>query len=68
VASPLASRTVSPDYVTVAEVAVLLSLHPQTVYDLVRSGELAAIKVGGSYRIPLNVLRNLPRVEPHPEV
>lgn len=35
---------------TVAEVAALLGVHPQTVYDLARSGELPGRKVRSEWR------------------
>ena len=38
-------------YVTVAEVADLLRVSNMTVYRLVQSGELPAVRVGRSYRI-----------------
>lgn len=38
-------------YVTVAEVASLLRVSNMTVYRLVQSGELPAVRVGRSYRI-----------------
>jgi len=38
-------------YVTVTEVADLLRVSNMTVYRLVQSGELPAVRVGRSYRI-----------------
>jgi len=38
--------------VTVAEVAERLSVSRMTVYRLVHSGELPALRVGRSYRVP----------------
>ena len=40
-----------PTYLTVAEVAGQLRVSNMTVYRLVQSGELAAVRVGRSYRI-----------------
>jgi excisionase family DNA binding protein len=40
-----------PAYLTVAEVAGHLRVSNMTVYRLVQSGELAAVRVGRSYRI-----------------
>jgi len=40
-----------PSYVTVAEVASQLRVSNMTVYRLVQSGQLAAVRVGRSYRI-----------------
>ncbi|HEX4865856.1 MAG TPA: helix-turn-helix domain-containing protein [Acidimicrobiales bacterium] len=40
-----------PAYLTVAEVAGQLRVSNMTVYRLVQSGELAAVRVGRSYRI-----------------
>ena len=38
-------------YVTVAEVAGLLRVSNMTIYRLVQSGQLPAVRVGRSYRI-----------------
>jgi len=35
----------------VEEVAALLGLHPQSVYDMARSGEIQAFKVGREWRV-----------------
>ena len=40
----------------VEEAAQLLSLSRKTIYDLIRRGELASLKIGGSRRIPLTEL------------
>ena len=39
-------------FLTVAEVASIMRVSKMTVYRLVHSGELEAIRVGRSYRIP----------------
>ena len=36
---------------TVAEVAKLMRVSTMTVYRLIKSGELAAVKIGKSYRL-----------------
>ncbi len=41
---------------TVAEVASALRVSRMTVYRLVQSGELAAIQVGRSYRVPAHAV------------
>jgi excisionase family DNA binding protein len=53
------SSALSPDaplaqvrFLTVAEVAALMRVSKMTVYRLVHSGELAAVQVGRSYRVP----------------
>lgn len=38
-------------FMTVAEVATLMRVSTMTVYRLIKSGELAAVRVGKSYRI-----------------
>lgn len=38
-------------FVTVAEVAKLMRVSTMTVYRLIKSGELAAVKIGKSYRL-----------------
>jgi excisionase family DNA binding protein len=42
----------------VEEAAHLLSLSRKTIYDLMRRGELASLKIGGSRRIPLTALHD----------
>jgi excisionase family DNA binding protein len=39
-------------FLTVAEVALIMRVSKMTVYRLVQSGELEAIRVGRSFRIP----------------
>ncbi len=39
-------------FLTVAEVASLMRVSKMTVYRLVHSGELAAVRVGRSFRVP----------------
>jgi excisionase family DNA binding protein len=41
----------SARYLTVAEVARMLRVSNMTVYRLVNAGELAAVRVGKSYRV-----------------
>lgn len=45
-----------PRYLTVAEVAQDMRVSTMTVYRLIKSGELAAVRVGKSYRIRANDL------------
>jgi excisionase family DNA binding protein len=39
-------------FLTVFEVAAIMRVSKQTVYRLVAAGDMEAIRVGGSYRIP----------------
>ena len=39
-------------FLTVAEVAAIMRVSKMTVYRLVRSGELPAVRVGRSFRVP----------------
>lgn len=39
-------------FMTVAEVAALMRVSKMTVYRLVHSGELPAVRVGRSFRVP----------------
>jgi excisionase family DNA binding protein len=39
-------------FLTVAEVATLMRVSKMTVYRLVHSGELSAVRVGRSFRVP----------------
>ena len=47
----------STRFLTVFEVAAIMRVSKQTVYRLVQSGDMEAIRVGGSYRIPEHVVR-----------
>ena len=40
------------EFLTVAEVAALMRVSKMTVYRLVHSGELPAVRVGRSFRVP----------------
>ncbi len=48
---PLAQPNALPRLLTVAEVAALMRVSTMTVYRLIKAGDLAAIRVGKSYRI-----------------
>lgn len=39
-------------FLTVAEVAAVMRVSKMTVYRLVHSGEIAAVRVGRSFRVP----------------
>ncbi|HWV27856.1 MAG TPA: helix-turn-helix domain-containing protein [Aeromicrobium sp.] len=41
-----------PTFLTVAEVAAQMRVSKMTVYRLVHSGELEAVRVGRSFRVP----------------
>lgn len=44
---------IPPDhFLTVAEVAAMMRVSKMTVYRLVHSGELPAVRVGRSFRVP----------------
>ena len=43
---------------TVSEVAATMRVSPMTVYRLVRSGELSAVRVGRSVRIPARAVED----------
>lgn len=44
------------EILTVAEVALLLRLHPTTIYRLVKRGELPGFKIGDNWRISSDAL------------
>ena len=44
-------------FLTVAEVATLMRVSKMTVYRLVHSGDLAAVRVGRSFRVPQNAVQ-----------
>jgi len=46
------SRLSDVRFLTVAEVAKLMRVSKMTVYRLVHSGELTAVRVGRSFRVP----------------
>ena len=45
-------------FLTVAEVATLMRVSKMTVYRLVHSGELTAVRVGRSFRVPEQVVHD----------
>jgi excisionase family DNA binding protein len=45
-----------PAFLTVAEVAATLRVSDMTIYRLITNGEIRALKVGRSYRIPADAL------------
>ncbi|KMY22973.1 DNA binding domain-containing protein, excisionase family [Actinobaculum suis] len=49
----------NPQFYTVAEVADLVRVSRMTVYRMVHSGELPAVRVGGSYRVPVSAVEDL---------
>jgi len=49
-------------FVTVAEVASLMRVSKMTVYRLVHSGELPAVRVGRSFRVPESAVHDYLRI------
>jgi excisionase family DNA binding protein len=49
---PAEGRLAEVNFLTVAEVAELMRVSKMTVYRLVHSGELTAVRVGRSFRVP----------------
>lgn len=49
----------SPRFLTVAEVAELLRVSKMTVYRMVHTGELPAVRVKRSFRVPLKAVEEL---------
>ncbi len=64
-ASPMAPRPVmerpaprpAVSFLTVAEVAAIMRVSKMTVYRLVHGGEMAAVRVGRSFRVPEPAVR-----------
>jgi excisionase family DNA binding protein len=64
-AHPMAVRPVAErpapraavSFLTVAEVAAIMRVSKMTVYRLVHGGELAAVRVGRSFRVPGSAVR-----------
>ena len=58
---PMAQRPVpraAVSFLTVAEVAGIMRVSKMTVYRLVHGGELAAVRVGRSFRVPEPAVRD----------
>jgi excisionase family DNA binding protein len=49
-------------FLTVAEVAALMRVSKMTVYRLVHSGELPAVRVGRSFRVPEQAVHDYLRI------
>lgn len=49
----------APRFVTVAEVAELMRVSKMTVYRMIHSGELPALRVGKSLRVPEAAVQQL---------
>jgi excisionase family DNA binding protein len=45
-------NNIEPIYYTIEEVAKILKVHENTIYNWVESGKLQAIKIGNLWRIP----------------
>jgi excisionase family DNA binding protein len=56
-------RTVTPNGVSMRQVARLYSVHADAVYAAIRGGELPAVKFGGVLRVPLWALRAPPLLQ-----
>ena len=54
-ASTMSTGKIRPQVYTVAEVAQLLAISPRLVRDLIHRGELSALRIGRTYRIPRKV-------------
>jgi excisionase family DNA binding protein len=50
--SCIADRMADVRFLTVSEVAQMLRVSKMTVYRLLHAGELTAVRVGRSYRVP----------------
>lgn len=48
-------------YLTVAETAAKLKLHQDTVYRMIRDGELKAARFGRRWRIPVSAIEEAER-------
>ncbi|MHB1290156.1 helix-turn-helix domain-containing protein [Georgenia sp.] len=49
----------APKFLTVAEVAELMRVSKMTVYRLVHAGEMPAVRMGRSFRVPQAAVENL---------
>jgi len=66
--SALKQELVGGDLLTTAEVADILDIHPRTVGEYIRDGKLAALQLGGSWRISENALRSFVHGQARPVV
>ncbi len=48
----MSATKIRPQVYTVAEVAQLFAISPRLVRDLIHRGELSALRIGRTYRIP----------------
>lgn len=48
-----------PQFVTVAEVADIMRVSKMTVYRMIHAGELPAMRVGKSFRVPQSAVTQL---------
>lgn len=49
----------APQFMTVSEVAEVMRVSKMTVYRLIHAGELPAIRVGKSFRVPQSALSSM---------
>lgn len=49
----------TPQFLTVTEVAEVMRVSKMTVYRLIHAGELPAIRVGKSFRVPTAAVKQL---------
>ena len=54
---PSSGASSAPSFLTVAEVATMLRVSKMTVYRMVHSGDLPAMQVGRSFRVPERAVR-----------
>lgn len=60
--TPLGRRAADRrEAVSVQRAAVLLDVHEDTIYRLIKAGKLSVLRVGRSIRVLLSSLRNLKR-------
>ena len=52
------SRLAGVEFLTVAEVAAIMRVSKMTVYRLVHAGDLPAIRVGRSFRVPAKAVHD----------
>ena len=56
-ATPQPAPRTAVSFLTVAEVAAIMRVSKMTVYRLVHGGEMAAVRVGRSFRVPETAVR-----------
>lgn len=53
------TEQITPRFVTVSEVAEVMRVSKMTVYRMIHAGNIPAVRVGKSYRVPMQALTKI---------